>query len=66
MEAEGPFDGESHCSDIDMRELIPQRDSDASKSLTSSMGAENGSPVMIEDLWGVLNVWCLIVLIRMK
>ena len=49
LEEEGPLDNESDCSDVEMRELISGRDSPASRSVTSSMGAESGSP-RIEDL----------------
>jgi hypothetical protein len=46
LEAEGPLDDESDCSDV---ELISRRDSPGS-SVTSSMGVESGSPMIIEDL----------------
>ena len=49
LEAEGPMDDESDCSDVDTRELISQRDSDGSRSVTSSMDAESGSPMIVED-----------------
>ena len=51
LEAEGPLDDESDCSDGDVRELMLRRDmSPGSKSVTSSMGTESGSPMVVDDL----------------
>ena len=47
LEAEGPLDDETDCSDV---ELIPRRDSAELRSATSSMDTESGSPMVIEDL----------------
>lgn len=50
LEAEGPLDDESDCSDVDVRNLMFRTDSPGSKSITSSMGTESGSPMNIDDL----------------
>jgi hypothetical protein len=49
LEAEGPLDDESDCSESDVGELIVRRGSE-SRSVTSSMGTEAGSPMVIDDL----------------
>ena len=50
VEAEGPLDDESDCWDVDVRELISYGDSPGSRSVTSSMATERGSPTVIEYL----------------
>jgi hypothetical protein len=49
LEAEGPLDNETDCSDVDEEKNIKShRNSAGSRSITSTTGAEAGSPMMLE------------------
>ena len=49
LEAEDPLDEESDCEEMDLREFIPGSSRSDSDSVTSSTGADGGSPIDIEQ-----------------
>jgi hypothetical protein len=50
LDAEGPLDGELDCEDWEIEMRGWRRGSDSSRSATSSMYGEAGSPMIVEGV----------------